>query len=225
MILSTAVLTIFIIALLSMPRRLCAVAADGGRTARVGPVRRGTLMLCESGDEDMKIVPDSALSKNPSAQDGDERTAQEYKTQKENGNVFIASRLGEELALPVLRGERELLKNVNDKNIAQLYFLYAFAVRGEIAEHIESSILADTTLRCFQQMVKEKNIQIYDAMSDSVPDTIYRLCGSSGDCLGEGFAKLCGREGDSAFITVGNESFESYRRFAAEKIKKVEFKK
>lgn len=185
---------------------------------------KATFLYCTEGDDDMKIASDFPSDSLRAGQDNGETVAKEYTRQKENGNIFLANRLGEELAKPLLRGDSELMgERVNAKNIGQLYFLYGFAVRTSIAQSVDSPILADTVLRSFHDTVKSTSEPIYEAMNDSVPDTIYRLCQSCDDCIGEGFARLCGEEGQTRFITLGRETYESYQVFAMQKIDKVEF--
>lgn len=194
---------------------LLALAAERGQSP--------LLLASQGDDDDVKIVTGPISGRWGS--DTGEREAEEYAHQKQNGNVFKANRLGEELAKPLSQGDKSLLGDaVTAQNIGQLYFLYGFAVRSVIAQDMNHSLLSDTVLRSFRESVKATSSYIYEAIHDSVPDTIYRLCQNGNwDCIGEGFAKLCSEEGNPRFIELGKESFESYCQFIRQKLQKVEF--
>ena len=176
-------------------------------------------------DEDVKIASDNPSESLRPQRDYGETVAKEFQRHKENGNIFMANRLGEELAKPLLGGDEGLFDNLNLCSTNQLYFLYGFAVRKAVNEGIEVSILADTVLHSFSETVKNRNEAIYAALNDSVSDTVYRLCLSDDSCIGTGFAKLCGQGSNSRWVELGCESYQTYRDFSAALVKKFVFKK
>lgn len=179
------------------------------------------LVLACSQDEDMKIAPDYPSGR-PHTDYG-ECVALEFRRHKENGNISLANRLGEELAKPLLGVQDGLFGARRREEENQLYFLYGFAVRKAVGEHIDISILADTALHSFSETVENADGDIYDALNDSVADTIYRLCLHDRDGIGTGFAKLCGHDADENWITLGNETYAQYLSFATQLIHTVSF--
>ncbi|PWM37992.1 MAG: hypothetical protein DBX66_04435 [Clostridiales bacterium] len=191
---------------------------------RRGEAGRLALALC-APDDDVKIAPDYPSAGLRARTDTGESVAQEYTRHKLNGNIFMANRLGEELARPLLCGAgSSLFDGVSEENIGQLYFMYGFAVRVAVAQGVENTILADTVRHSFSETVEDHNEHVYDALNDSVSDTVYRLCLADNQCLGNCFAKLCNHDGDSRWIELGMEAYERYYQFAAGLIGKFEFK-
>lgn len=183
----------------------------------------GRLALC-SADEDIRIVTGSPSASLRTASDSGESVAQEFQRQKENGNIFMANRLGEELAKPLLAGEPELFGGLWQDYTGQMGFLYALAVRDAVELKIGNAILADTVLHSFLETIENGNEAIYRAINDSEAETIYRLCLSDGEDIGKGFAKLCGSGQDARLAGEGSGAFRRFRAFSTRRIDRIPFK-
>lgn len=183
---------------------------------------KGTFMLC-APDEDIRIVTGSPSASLRAFPDTGESVAREFRRHKENGNIFMANRLGEELAKPLLRGDGALFEELWQAYAGQICFLYALAVRGAVGKKIENTILADTVLHSFSETVENSSPEIYQAINDSVADTIYRLCLADGQKVGSGFSKLCGKDGEAEFTSLGERAYERFWNFSSARIDRITF--
>ncbi|MCI8622472.1 MAG: hypothetical protein HFG26_02270 [Provencibacterium sp.] len=184
---------------------------------------KGRLAFCLP-DEDIRIVTGTPSASLRAFPDMGESVAKEFRRHKENGNIFMANRLGEELAKPLLRGDAEMFDGLGEENREPLCFLYALAVRSAVAKRIDNSILADTVLHSFSETIENTDEGIYRSINDNVADTIYRLCLADNQGVGNGFAKLCGKDRDSYFIELGNEAYRRFWDFSSGKIERIPFK-
>lgn len=195
----------------------------GLRLLRRPLAEEGLLVRC-SADEDIRLVTGSPSDSLRAASDSGESVAQEFQRQKENGNIFMAKRLGEELARPLLAGEPELFGGLWEDYTGQMGFLYALAVREAVELKIGNAILADTVLHSFSETIENGNGTIYRALNDSEAETIYRLCLADGEDIGRGFAKLCGSEQDAQLAAEGAGAFRRFRAFSTRRIDRIPFR-
>lgn len=193
------------------------------RLMRRLPAGQGRLLLC-APDEDIRIVTGSPSASLRAFPDTGESVAREFRRQKENGNIFMANRLGEELAKPLLRGDGELFLELWQEYSGQVCFLYALAVRSMVEKKIENTILADTVLHSFLETIENSDEKIYQAVNDSVADTIYRLCLADKRDVGGGFANLCGKAQDAHLAALGAEAFQRFLDFSCARIERIPFK-
>lgn len=185
-------------------------------------------------DEDIRIASDTPSKELRGHSDMGESVAKEFRRHKENGNIFAANRLGEELARPLLENREDLFGPLQKQaeRLNQMRFLYGFAVRGAIYEGIQVSILADTALHSFLETVEDADTGLYATLTDSVSDTIYRLCLSEMpqahgvQCVGAVFAKMCQEQngGELKLEEEGNALYEKFLAFAVGKIQKISLK-
>ncbi|MCI8440979.1 MAG: hypothetical protein HFG27_00395 [Provencibacterium sp.] len=201
---------------------LCLLLAAGLRHMRqaAGYLR---LSLC-APDEDIRIVTGSPSASLRTFPDASESVAEEFRRQKENGNIFMSNRLGEELAKPLLHGDGEMLGELWQEYPGQISFLYALAVRSMVEKKISNTILADTVLHSFSETIENTDEKIYRSVNDSVADTIYRLCLTDCQDVGGGFAKLCGKEEEARFAGAGAAAFQRFLDFSSARIDRIPFK-
>lgn len=172
-------------------------------------------------DEDIRIASSTPSKELKAAADLGESVAQEYTRHKDNGNIFMANRLGEELARPLKEDAGLFDHAVNSR---QEQFLYGFAVHQAIYEGVAVSILADTALHSFLKTVKLIMADAYDAMTDTLSDTVYRLGLSDRQPIGEVFAQLVGCSGEEETVRLGQELYQRYSDFAKELVGRFEFR-
>ncbi len=169
-------------------------------------------------DDDIRIASDTPSREMRLQADLGESVAQEFQRHKENGNIFMANRLGEELARPLREEPAELFGDTAGVERRQVQFLYGFVVRLAIYEGIDVSILADTALHSFLETVEHFSGLIYAALTDSVSLTVYRLCLSDEQSVGGVFAKLT--ESPPSF---GETLYARYFDFARKLVGKFTF--
>ena len=160
----------------------------------------------QEDDSDIKIA-----GQEPSEEVSDSMVAQEYLTQRENGNIERARQLGRTLAIELF-GCDEILNLGYDRSetplvLAQRRVLFSFVAGRAIDELTPNSILADTAVSAFYDVVKE-HPSIYAEINDAAAISLYMLTsrapGLEPNAVGRVFAKLCGREGSRLYGKMGS---------------------
>lgn len=170
-------------------------------------------------DDDIRIASDTPSRELRTQADLGESVAQEFQRHKENGNIFMANRLGEELARPLREEPADLFGDTEGIERRHVQFLYGFAVRLAIHRGMDVSILADTALHSFLETVEHFSEPVYTALTDSVSLTVYRLCLSDEQPVGGVFAKLT-----ETSPSLGEALYTRYLDFAQRLVAKFTFR-
>ncbi len=171
------------------------------------------------GDDDIRIASDTPSRELRPQADLGESVAQEFQRHKENGNIFMANRLGEELARPLREEPAELFADTEGIERRHVQFLYGFAVRLAIHQGMDVSILEDTVLHSFLETVEHFSGPVYAALTDSVSSTVYRLCLSDEQPVGGAFARIA-----ESSPSLGEMLYARYLDFARNLVGKFTFR-
>ncbi|WP_040197932.1 hypothetical protein [Candidatus Soleaferrea massiliensis] len=173
-------------------------------------------MCMHEDDSDIKIAP--GHFEQHVELDCDEE-ADEFLTEKNNGNIAKAHDLGYKLAEEVLREDGESLFGIDDTEdrlaIKHRRILFAYAVDISLEEYLPNSLTAQTALNSFYDHLKESAPLLYNDISESGAFTLYILCRRTHtdhieDCIGRTFAKLCEQEDVKSYQALGSALFDKY---------------
>lgn len=177
-------------------------------------------------DEDIKIMI-------PKKREEVYEQKDEYITEKANGNIKKAHKLGEILA------QKLIIKDENDSEIfeetdrasyvRQKRILLVFTIINALNILSPNVLVAKTAAAEFDNQIREKAPEIYDDISEGTAFTLYYLSLRKEDDpvseIGKSFAYLCGFEDNKIFIQLGEEIYKDFFEVAARQINKTEFKK
>ncbi len=162
----------------------------------------------EEDDSDIKIAGQETMLEEDAE---DTAVAEEYLRERENGNIERARQLGRTLATELFNCD-EVLNLGYDRSesplvLTQRRILFSFVVGRAIDELIPNSILADTAVSVFYDVIKEKPA-VYGEINDAAAISLYMLTsrapGLDACAVGRVFAKLCGREGSRLYAKMGS---------------------
>ena len=110
--------------------------------------------------------------------------------------------------------------------LAQRRILFSFVAGRAIDELTPKSILADTAVSVFYDVIKEKPV-VYGEINDAAAISLYMLTsrapGLDACAVGRVFAKLCGREGSRLYAKMGSGLCLFYYDCMKQAIEKTEF--
>ncbi|GAA6514026.1 hypothetical protein [Merdimmobilis hominis] len=181
----------------------------------------------EEDDSDIKIAGQEPMLEEDA---GDTAVAEEYLRERENGNIERARQLGRTLATELF-GSDEVLNLGYDRSesplvLAQRRILFSFVAGRAIDELTPNSILADTAVSVFYDVIKEKPV-VYGEINDAAAISLYMLTsrapGLDACAVGRVFAKLCGREGSRLYAKMGSGLCLFYYDCMKQAIEKTEF--
>ncbi|WRS28227.1 hypothetical protein U6B65_03605 [Oscillospiraceae bacterium MB08-C2-2] len=190
--------------------------------------RKGSpLMFAVAGDEDIKIAPESFSSPFP-REDTAERAARQYMRQRETGNIDKARKLGATFAKGILEGtiiSRDAELDAPD--YTQQVLLYSYVVNLVIQHRSPNSILSQTALNVFYEILEESSKELYAIISDMASFSFYILCerthASSEECVGDVFAKLASRPGEEFYIERGNSLYQRFYKYCLKELEQVDY--
>ncbi len=160
-------------------------------------------------EEGVKIFP--SKPEKTDRQTPADSEADEFLTQRDNGNLQRARYLGRRYARRLLR----LWRPWDSSEVAkQKKALFAYVVAKVEQTHSKNSILQQTTLSTFFETVRKISKNDYEIIVDSLAFTQYLLCERGSGCIniGDVFARLCG-QGDNPDMTTKGEVY--YHRYVS----------
>lgn len=180
------------------------------------------LAVCD--DSDMKIAPASP-SRRHTLQENSELETKEYLHHRENGNLDRAEKLATDYA-GVLANLMKMHGPGSDGVIVQQKAaLFAFVVR-ELAKEYPVPTVGAKIRQAFEDAVLQRGEALYRIVTNPEPLTLYTLCNRGGEGprqMGEVFAKLCDREGDETYISIGVDCVLRYRRLCGDLLDSCSF--
>ncbi len=155
-------------------------------------------------DSDMKIAGESFDP--PVGSDDGEATAKQLEAEKANGNLCRARRLGAIMAEEVSAIEGEN-KTEEPAILTQRRILLAFAVEVGLDAFLPNTLLAQTAQSIFYDTLRLTASAFYEDLQESGAYSFYFLCLREGrnveTRVGETFAGLCGKAGDTQLAHTG----------------------
>ena len=158
-----------------------------------------------TAEEDIRIASRPAKKTDPG-----ETSAADFYTQQNMGNIQTAIQLGGCLAR-LYCGHIQRLEE-QEPVLGQLAILYSYAVNRAI-QTLPNSLIAQTVLSTFYNMVKQESADLYQAVRDPIPFSLYILRDKRiepSESYGEIFASLCGRRDDRELVDLANQEYESF---------------
>jgi len=171
---------------------------------------RDNLLLAVSDDEDVRIAAPVSRSGSHSAHE--DNSATDYVSHQTMGNIETAIQLGGCLARQFCLRYRQLTQEQDDEIAEQLIILDSYAV-NRVVQNMANSLIAQTVLSTFYNVVGQESGDLYQAVRDPVPFSLYILRDRKNfptETYGEVFASLCGAPKDAELIALADAE---YRRF------------
>lgn len=149
----------------------------------------------------------------------DERAAEEYRRQSENGNLERAHRLGQRVC------SRFLEMPVAGEYAGQQWVLLSYLAQSLLEQELPHPLWQDSAKSEFSKMLDISAPELARTIHDSRAFTLYvlnenRLCSRS---EGTVFAGLCERSGDAALIACGDRLAQDFTKAVREEIAQVHF--
>lgn len=181
----------------------------------------------DTDDSDIKIAGEKprALSSSEEL----ERLAALVKAEHDNGNIQRAKRLAVALVDTVFTHDA-FTDGVTDRTLLlQIRLLITFTIDICMENGLPNPIVAQTAQNLFYEQITLRDRAFYDEIQTTGAFSMYLLCtrseSANSTSIGEEFANLCGREGDSEYIKLGKDIFEYYLKLCADKMRASEFVK
>ncbi len=168
-------------------------------------------------DSDMKIV---GVQKSGKEDTFDViHLVEETKQQRFNGNHAKAKMLGANIvsAFSYKSASDELSQlikehgvQLSDELLLQIKILTVFSAELCLDSYLPSPMLSTVAVGELYDVLEDISPELYEELSRSTAFSFYYLClekeGSSKDaCIGEQFAAMCGKKGDSSYASLGAE--------------------
>ena len=156
-------------------------------------------------EEDIRIAGRPIKKKDPG-----ESSAADFYNQQNIGNIQTALQLGKCLAR-LYCGHIRKIQNP-EPVLSQLAILYSYAVNRAI-QCLPNSLIAQTVLSTFYNMVKQESDELYQPVRDPVPFSLYILRDKRvepTETYGEIFASLCGRRDDQELSELADREYEEF---------------
>ena len=190
------------------------------------------LLSMPKDDSDIKIAGDRPAADLSNQEDTSAND--DYFIEKENGNIERAKLLGFNLARILSKDiADECMSNIEPdsedaRTKTQVLLLFAFAIDRGLNTHVPNSTLINTAHTSFFNTLQEISPDVYDQISDTGAYSLYMLCArrvGAGVCrsVGESFAKLCGKEEDSALSSTGEMIFSIFLNMVKVEVAKTGF--
>ena len=182
-------------------------------------------IICFADDDsDIKIAPSKGVGKNVA--DDTAGIEIDLESQKENGNIERAKKLGLDIASLF---DAQKYKNITKSpdNITQAKLLLAFTTFFETETEIKNSILLKSCQYEITSSIKSEYPELYQNMVNSPAFTMYYLCVRTEDDIaneiGKTYAKLVGDKDSVELSTEGREIFLKFKTDIDEIIKNTKF--
>lgn len=165
-------------------------------------------------EEQMKIY-----GRQETAMPEDERAAEEFRRQTENGNLARAHLLGQRVC------KRFLDMPVSGPYAAQQWVLLSYLAQSLLEQELPHPLWQDSAKSEFAKALDSADSALSRTIHDSRAFTLYalnenRLCSRSEGAV---FAGLCEHSGDAALIACGDRLAQDFTRAVREEIAQVEF--
>lgn len=189
---------------------LCAIYAAKAAVLRPKAKLAGLCFMDQDNedDSDIKIAGEEPSEDEEKAV---ETQFSELEIHRKNGNLEKARSLGAALAQKLIShdGESSFGEDVlEDANLRkQRRLLLAFAVINTVETNIKSQILQGVVINVFYDTLKTSMPEFYDDIGKSGSFSFYTLCARRGGdvdtCIGQTFAMLADKSGDSVVEELG----------------------
>lgn len=191
--------------------------------------KKGRLVAYAAGgdDSDIKIAGEKPHAQSSSEEL--ERLAALVKAEHDNGNIQRAKRLAVALVDTVFTHD-VFTDGVTDRSLVlQIRLLITFTIDICMENGLPNPVVAQTAQNLYYEQITLRDRAFYDEIQTSGAFSMYLLCtrseSANSTSIGEEFANLCGKEGDSEYIKLGRDIFEYYLKLCADKMRASEFVK
>ena len=168
-------------------------------------------------DSDIKIF---GAQPKPDEEADELRLIRQMETQRANGNIDKAAKLGDYLS-DIFLNEDELLRRLSAEVgaldypaavIHQIKILMFFAAEYCINRELPNTILKSTAINALYGNIKYGDAAFYEEFSDGGEYSFYYLAMRKETRnvlqeIGRTFSMLCGKEDDPAFVELGRRLF------------------
>lgn len=174
------------------------------------PLLAGKMMFFTGEDEDIRIA--GASQGNGKDAGADERSATDFFRQHTVGNIQTAIQLGNCLARLFCGRYRQLEQTLPQQFAQQLAVLDSYVV-NRVIQNLPNSLIAQTVLSNFYNVVCQDSEVLYQAVRDPVSFSLYLLRDRRTpptESYGEVFASLCGCPQRQEIVLMADEEYRSF---------------
>lgn len=134
----------------------------------------------------------------------------EYSRENERGNILKGKTLGTKIAEMLLDRYDEFSPNLSDENsemALQKGILLCFSATIAMEENCDTSVVLQVAKNSFNEKLKDKKIELYEAIQGGSEFSFYYLAYRRGTeidrRIGQTFAMLCSHDGDPVYQELG----------------------
>ena len=168
------------------------------------------LFAAVSDDEDIRIA--GAAPRRAPSSDGEDNSATDYVSHQTMGNIETAIQLGGCLARLFCTRFRQLTDEQTAEIAKQLIILDSYAVNRAV-QNMPNSLIAQTVLSTFYNVVGQESSSLYQAVRDPVPFSLYILRDRKSfptESYGEVFASLCGMPDNAELAALADTEYQQF---------------
>lgn len=180
--------------------------------------------LYGTDDSDMKIV-----GKRLQPIDESDMEAKLYNHEHENGNLEKAHDIGKFFAEALMNSDGFAYEKnrASDFEARNRSILFAFTADRVLSTFMPNHIIARSAQNEFFDVIRQRDIGLYESISRSGAFSMYLLCRRRGDGryigVGNVYAGVIRRPDDEETALEGDRIYEKYFDFCIEHIKNIEF--